>query len=86
MQMRRVPSSGWRGYTTLVLSADGGADRVPEYGCNKTVEEEEDEVKVTSLKQGFFFLKKKEEKRRRSTAVLETWWVWRGKCRRIQLW
>lgn len=56
MQMRRVPSSGWRGYTTLVLSADGGADRVPEYGCNKTVEEEEeDEVKVTS----FFFFKKK---------------------------
>lgn len=59
MQMRRVPSSGWRGYTTLVLSADGGADRVPEYGCNKTVEEEEDEVKVTSLRQD---LKKKKKK------------------------
>lgn len=61
MQMRRVPSSGWRGYTTLVLSADGGADRVLEYGYNKTVEEEEeDEVKVTSLKQDFFFFKKEE--------------------------
>lgn len=54
MQIRCVPSSGWRGYTTLVLSADGGADRVPEYGC-KTVEEE-DEVKVTSLKEDFCFV------------------------------